>query len=328
MPKRQFIWNCSYSDFSCAISGFTSNDRAPGGPVTFWWPMWGQRLPKLQNVPIWQNVPKLPKNVQSSKSPKITKNSTFRVKPGILKGVCDRVFCECQSVHPRPRQAQEPCSAFPSLLQLTSARSGPRSLAQLPKGPGRVPSVQGASQRSYKAQESFSVPRDEFRSSPGKTATPAIGTVPRTEKHMFSGLRKTLSWAFYFIYLTFEKLKSYFSYFIHMAYEVSRLPVSHVCLQIAFPVSHIGFTISYNFPISMLHWKRRLLCSWITATLIWYIGSYMLLPIDFNGKLEIFLKHFKKKNFFFGLHVWVIGLWLFFRYSLLSLKSCQLCFFF
>ena len=35
MPKRQFIWNCSYSDFSCAISGFTSNDRAPGGPVTF-----------------------------------------------------------------------------------------------------------------------------------------------------------------------------------------------------------------------------------------------------------------------------------------------------
>ena len=26
----------------------------------------------------------------------------------------------------------------------------------------------------------------------------------------------------------------------------------------------------------------------------------MLLPIDFNGKLEIFLKHFKKKkNFFF-----------------------------
>ena len=173
MPKRQLIWNCSYSDFSCAISGFTSNDRAPGGPVTFWWSMWGQRLPKLQNVPIWQNVPKLPKNVQSSKSPKITKNSTFRVKPGILEGVCARVFCECQSVHPRPRQAQEPCPAFPSLLQLTPARSGSRSLAQLSKGPGRVPSIQGASQRSYKAQESFSVPRDEFRSSPGKTAIPA-----------------------------------------------------------------------------------------------------------------------------------------------------------
>ena len=113
------------------------------------------------------------KNVQSSKSPKITKNSTFRVKPGILKGVCVRVFSECQSVHPRPRQAQEPCPAFPRLLQLNPARSGPRSLAQLPKGPGRVLSIQGASQRSYKAQESFSVPRDEFRSSPGKTAIPA-----------------------------------------------------------------------------------------------------------------------------------------------------------
>ena len=35
-----------------AISGFTSHNRAPGGPVTFWWPMWGQRLPKLQNVTI------------------------------------------------------------------------------------------------------------------------------------------------------------------------------------------------------------------------------------------------------------------------------------
>ena len=145
------------------ISGFTWNNRAPGGPVTFWWPMWGQRLPKLQNVPIWIKCAKTAKKVQSSKSPKITKNSTFRVKPGIWKGVCVRVFCECQSVNPRPRQAQEPCPAFPSLLQLTPARSGPRSLAQLPKGPGRVPSIQGASQRSYKAQESFSVPRDVSR---------------------------------------------------------------------------------------------------------------------------------------------------------------------
>ena len=191
MPRWQFTWNCSYSN-SFAISGFTSNDRAPGGPMTFWWPMWVQRLPKLQNVPIWQNVPKLPKNVQSSKSPKITKNSTFRVKPGILEGVCARVFCECQSVNPRPRQAQEPCPAFPSLLQLTPARSGPRSLAQLPKGPGRVPSIQGASQRSYKAQESSSVPRDVFRPSPGKMLLQPIGTVPRTEKHMFFWHWKTL----------------------------------------------------------------------------------------------------------------------------------------
>ena len=40
-----------------------------------------------------------------------------------------------------------------------------------------------------------------------------------------------------------------------MSQEVSRigflLPVSHVCLQIAFPVSHIGFTISPNFNYEM-----------------------------------------------------------------------------
>ena len=41
-----------------------------------------------------------------------------------------------------------------------------------------------------------------------------------------------------------------------------------------------------------------MICSWITATLKWYIGTYTLLPIDFNGKLEIFLKHLKKKIFF------------------------------
>ena len=111
--------------------------------------------------------------------------------------------------------------------------------------------------------------------------------------------RKTLSWAFYLIYLTFKKLKFYF-YCFHLCLKEVRhigilLPVSHICLQIAFPVSHIGFTISYNFSNLMLHWKRRLLCSWITTTLIWYIGSYMLLPIDFNK----YLKYLKKKNFFF-----------------------------
>ena len=134
--------------------------------------------------------------------------------------------------------------------------------------------------------------------------------------------RKTLSWAFYFIYLTFKKLKFYFSCFHSCLKEVRHigilLPVSHICLQIAFPVSHIGFTISYNFSNLLVYWKRRLLCS-CNPTLI----------LDFNGKLEIFLKHFKKKKiFFFGLHVWVIGLWLFFRYFYFRFKPCQLCFFF
>ena len=51
---------------------------------------------------------------------------------------CARVFCECQRV------CQEPCPAFPSLLQLIPARPGPRSLAQLPRGSGRVPIIQEA----------------------------------------------------------------------------------------------------------------------------------------------------------------------------------------
>ena len=71
------------------------------------------------------------------------------------KGVCQSVLCvsECFASQYRPVQAQRPCPTFPSLLQLIPARPRPRSLAQLPRGPGRVPIVQGASQRSYRAQE-------------------------------------------------------------------------------------------------------------------------------------------------------------------------------
>ena len=174
--------------------------------------MWGQRLLKLQNCQnchFTQNVPKLSKMCKAQKVQKSPKTA--------LSGLANRVpersvlwVPECQS---RPRQAQEPCPTFPSLLQLIPARSGPRSLAQLPRGSGRVPSIQGASQRSYKAQESFSVPRDVPRWNPGKMLLQPLGTVPRTENHMFFNTEKTLSWTFYFIYLTFKKLKSYFSCF-------------------------------------------------------------------------------------------------------------------
>ena len=74
-----------------------------------------------------QNVPKLPKNVQSPQSLKTIKNSTFRVKPGILEEVCVRVFWEVKVftqgpdrprslVQPAPAdssqvRAQEPCPA-------------------------------------------------------------------------------------------------------------------------------------------------------------------------------------------------------------------------
>ena len=75
--------------------------------------------------------------MQSSKSLKITKNSTFRVKPGILKGVCDRVFCECQSVNPRPRQAQEPCPALPQASPAESSQvRAQEPLPSCPKAQG------------------------------------------------------------------------------------------------------------------------------------------------------------------------------------------------
>ena len=95
------------------------------------------KLPKLSNVL---------KNVQSSKCSK----QHFQ---GLAnKGVCQSVVPASLGLF-RPRGLAKHCPAFPSLLQLTPARPGPRSLAQLPRGPGRVPIIQGASQRSYRAQE-------------------------------------------------------------------------------------------------------------------------------------------------------------------------------
>ena len=86
------------------------------------------------------------KNVQSSKCSK----QHFQ---GLAnKGVCQSVVPASSGLF-RPRGLVQPCPAFPSLLQLTPARPGPRSLAQLPRGPGRVPIIQGAFQRSYRAQE-------------------------------------------------------------------------------------------------------------------------------------------------------------------------------
>ena len=36
-PKQLVEQNSSYSDYINAISGFTSNSRDPGGPVTYTW---------------------------------------------------------------------------------------------------------------------------------------------------------------------------------------------------------------------------------------------------------------------------------------------------
>ena len=109
------------------ISCFTSNSRAPGGPVTFWHPIRDQRLLKLQNCQNCYFCPKFAKTakkVQSSKNAKITKNSTFRVsQQKFLK----EWVPECSS---RPRQAQKSSPAFPSWFQ---PGQGPGALPSCPE---------------------------------------------------------------------------------------------------------------------------------------------------------------------------------------------------
>ena len=102
---------------------------------------------------------------------------------------CARVLCVCQTVvpaSPRPVQVQRSCPAFPSLLQLIPTRSGPRSLAQLPRGPGRVPIIQGAFQRSYRAQEPWQYPGMCPGGAHGHIHLQPIGTVPRLKNYIFT----------------------------------------------------------------------------------------------------------------------------------------------
>ena len=175
------------------------------------------KLLKLSNC-IWTAKcdisPKCAKNGQSIKMTKTAISGGSQQSS--CQGVWQSVLWVPEGVS-RPVQAQEPCPAFPSLLQLNPARPGPRSLAQLPRGLGRVSIIQGAqeaSQRSYRVQESFPVPRDVPRWSPGHVLLQPIGTVPRSENHVLLDTGKTLSWIFYFFYLTFKKLKSCFYMYV------------------------------------------------------------------------------------------------------------------
>ena len=138
--------------------------------------MWGQRLPKLPKLP---KLPNVSKNVQSSKCSK----QHFQ---GLAnKGVCQCVVPTSSGLF-RPRGLAQPCPAFPSLLQLTPARPGPRSLAQLPRGPGRVPIIQGASQRSYRTQEPWQCPGMCPGGAHGHIHLQPIGTVPRLKNYILT----------------------------------------------------------------------------------------------------------------------------------------------
>ena len=125
-----------------------------------------QQTPRRPCDILVANVgPEIAKTAKTAKC--VKKCAKLKMSKTVLSGVANKVpVKECpecsvcarvlvwigKDVH-RPVQAQRPCPAFPSLLQLIPARPRPRSLAQLPRGPGRVPIIQGASQRSYRAQE-------------------------------------------------------------------------------------------------------------------------------------------------------------------------------
>ena len=145
--------------------------------------------------------PEVAKTAKTVKTAKCVKNvQSWKCSKQHFQGLaskvtvkeCARVFCVCQGVVPaspglfRPRGLAQPSPAFPSLLQLTPARPGPRSLAQLPRGPGRVPIIQGASQRSYRAQEPWQCPGMCPGGAHGHIHLQPIGTVPRLKNYIFT----------------------------------------------------------------------------------------------------------------------------------------------
>ena len=106
-------------------------------------------------VNVGPEIAKIAKTAKTAKCvKKCAKLKMFRTA---LSGVSQqRSVSMCCASQFRPVQAQRHCpalSSLPSLLQLAPARPGPRSLAQLPRGPGRVPIIQGVSQRSFRAQK-------------------------------------------------------------------------------------------------------------------------------------------------------------------------------
>ena len=140
--------------------------------MTFWWPMWGQRLPKLLKLPKLPKLQNVSKNVQSSKCPK----QHFR---GLANKVpvkeCARVLCqpvqacsgpEALSSLPQPSpadtsqaKAQEPCPAaqrpregaycsgsFPEKLQGPGALTVPRGVPRRSTWPYSPPAHRNCAQ--------------------------------------------------------------------------------------------------------------------------------------------------------------------------------------
>ena len=152
-PKWLVEQISSYSDYFNVISGFTLNSRALGGPVTFWHPIWDQRLPKLLKLSYCSLtakcdiLPKMCKNCQKKcAKPKMTKTALSGVsQQSSSQGVCESVLWvpECFTSKSRPGQAQTGPVRPRSLVQPSPAFS---SWFQPGQGPGVLhscPEVQG-----------------------------------------------------------------------------------------------------------------------------------------------------------------------------------------
>ena len=148
--------------------------------MTFWWPMWGQRLPKLPKLP---NVPK---NVQSSKCSKTA-----------LSGVSQqRSVSVCCASQFRPVQAQRPCPALSSLPQPSPADSSQ------PRAQEPCPAVQRPRESAYRSGSfpeklqgpgALTVPRDVPRRSTWPYPSLAHRNCAQAEKQCLKTPEKTLS---------------------------------------------------------------------------------------------------------------------------------------
>ena len=127
------------------------------------------------------------KNVQSSKC---SKQQFQGLANKVPVKECARVFCVYQSVVPaspglfRPRGLAQPCPAFPSLLQLTPARPGPRSLVQRPRESAYH---SGSFPEKLQGPGALTVPRDVSRRSTWPYSPPAHRNCAQAEKlHSYS----------------------------------------------------------------------------------------------------------------------------------------------
>ena len=198
--------------FQCNL-WFHIKQQSPRRPCDILVANVGPEILKTAKLPKLQNVPKLPKNVQSSKSPKITKTALSGLANKVPAKECVGMFSECQSVYSGPDRPRSLVQSSPAFCSWFQPGQGPGALPSCPEVQGECPASRKLPREVTRPRSPSQCPGMCPEAAHGQDLLQPLGTVPRTESHIFSNTEKTLSWAFYFIYLTFKKLKSCFSCF-------------------------------------------------------------------------------------------------------------------